>query len=76
VLREAIAAVLGVAVGLLLVAYPAAIVRIHTAGRVPDGRHGDYGTDGAPPATWLWLVRAIGAVAILVALFIGYRLLA
>jgi len=69
--RELLAAALGVAVGLFFVAFPDAVVRINTTGRVPGDRRGDYGEDGEMPRTYRLLVRGVGAVAVLVGLYIG-----
>ena len=71
-LRSVLAATLGVALGLFFLAFPETVVRIHTAGRVPGGRHGEYGTDGTP-GRYTLLVRALGAAAVLVGLYIGGR---
>ncbi|MFB6163888.1 MAG: hypothetical protein ABEJ31_01905 [Haloarculaceae archaeon] len=70
-LREVLAAVLGIGFGAFVLAFPEFVVRVQTVGRVPGQRRGPYGQDGAPPAWALWLVRALGAVAVLVGLYIG-----
>ncbi|WP_299263563.1 hypothetical protein [Halorientalis sp.] len=57
--RELLSAVLGVGLGLVCLAFPGAVVRINTAGRVPGGRHGEYGDD-AVPEKWKWVVRVVG----------------
>jgi hypothetical protein len=64
-LREALAAVLGIGLGLLFVAQPGAIVRIHTAGRRPQDRGGEYGSDRDIPERWRRLVQAVGVGCIL-----------
>ncbi|WP_247009403.1 hypothetical protein [Halorientalis litorea] len=69
--RELLAVVLGVGVGLFFVAFPDAVVRIQTAGRVPSDRGGEYGEDGDTPQTYRVLVRGVGALTILVGLYIG-----
>jgi hypothetical protein len=63
--RTLAAAVLGVALGVVCVAAPGTIVRIQTAGRLPQDRYGRYGEDGAGgdggvPTRWLRLVQAVG----------------
>jgi hypothetical protein len=68
-LREILAAALGVGLGLFLVAFPDAVIRLQTAGRIPDGRHGEYGEDGSYPRTWQLLVRGIGVVVLLFGVF-------
>ncbi len=59
--RELLSAVLGIGLGLVCLAFPGIIVRINTAGRMPEGRHGEYGDD-AVPAKWQWVVRGVGVV--------------
>ncbi|MFC6874843.1 hypothetical protein [Halobellus marinus] len=44
--RTLAAAVLGIGLGLLFVAAPKTVIQVHTAGRLPSGRHGRYGEDG------------------------------
>lgn len=80
--RTLAAAVLGVALGVLFVAAPEAIVRVHAAGRLPRDRRGRYGEDGAGgsgdrgvPARWRRLVRLAGVALILGGLYFGWTLL-
>ena len=68
--RDVLAAVLGVGIGLFFLAYPGAVVRIHTAGRVPGDRHGEYGSDG-DAGRYTLLVRGLGVVAVLAGLYFG-----
>lgn len=70
-LRAAAASFLGVAIGIFLVAYPEVVVRAHTAGRLPNDRGGEYGTDGTVPARWRRLVRLAGVGSILVGFVIA-----
>jgi hypothetical protein len=87
--RTLAAAVLGVALGLLFVAAPETIVRVQTAGRLPQDRHGRYGedgprdgsrdaaesdADGGVPTRWRQLVRVVGAALILGGLYFGWTL--
>ena len=69
--RELLAAVLGVGLGIVFVAAPQFIVKIHTLGRGPQDRHGEFGSHEVD-AKWLWVVRAVGALFILVGAYIGY----
>jgi len=70
-LGAAAASLLGVAIGIFLVAYPEVAVRAHTAGRLPTDRGGEYGADGAVPARWRRLVRLMGVASILVGFVIA-----
>jgi hypothetical protein len=58
--RTLAAGVLGVGLGVVLFAYPEAIVRAQLSGRLPQDRRGEYGADAELPATWRGLVRAVG----------------
>jgi len=87
--RTLAAAVLGVALGLLFVLTPETIVRVQTAGRLPQDRHGRYGEDGqrggsgdaeetgldGVPTRWRQLVRAVGAALILGGAYFAWTLL-
>ncbi|MFB6161584.1 MAG: hypothetical protein ABEJ61_10490 [Haloferacaceae archaeon] len=64
-LRTLLAAVLGVALGAVCLAFPDAVLRAQTAGRRPHDAGGEYGSAGTPPARWRRLVRLFGAVAVL-----------
>jgi len=66
--RTLLAAVLGVGLGALFVAYPEAVIRAHLAGRGPTGRTGEYGDD-SPPARWRRLVQLVGVVGVLAGLY-------
>ena len=73
--RTLAAAVLGVLLGLVLVAAPDAVVRIHTAGRLPSDRSGEYGTDSTVPDRWRRVVQVVGAGLIVAGLYFGWTLL-
>jgi hypothetical protein len=73
--RESLAAVLGIALGLFLVAYPDAFLRIQTVGRVPGNRRGEYGEDQSFPRTWRLLVRAAGVLVVAIGLFFAWQVL-
>ncbi|WP_256288746.1 hypothetical protein [Halobellus inordinatus] len=86
--RTLAAAVLGVALGLLFVLAPETIVRVQTAGRLPQDRHGRYGEDSprdgsgdaeetgvdGVPTRWRQLVRVVGAALILGGAYFGWTL--
>jgi len=73
--RELLAAVLGVGLGLFIIAFPDAMIRIHMAGRGPAGRHGEYGEDGSFPRRWRLGVRAVGVIVVLIGLFFASQVL-
>jgi hypothetical protein len=72
--RDLLAAVLGVLLGLLMIAYPQVIVQVHTVGRRPR-TPGPAGPDGDTDAKWLWLVRVLGVACLGVGAVIGAGLL-
>ena len=69
-LREALAALLGIALGLFFLGAPQAVLRIQTVGRRPHGR-GEYGSDGGFSGHWTFLIRAIGVLSIAIGGWIG-----
>lgn len=69
--RTVLAAVLGVGVGLVLVAYPDAVVRMYLAGRVPGDRSGEYGDDGRAPKRWRQIVRVLGVGTVVTGGYFG-----
>jgi hypothetical protein len=69
--RRLLAAVLGIGLGAVLIAEHEAVVRVHTTGRVPGGRGGEYGSDGAPDDRIRRLVQVVGAVLALAGLYFG-----
>lgn len=68
--RTVLAGVLGVVLGLFFVAAPEAIVQIHTAGRRPPGRDGEYG-DESVAGRWRRLVQVVGIALVAVGLYFG-----
>lgn len=70
-LRTVLAAVLGVGLGVVLIAAPGLVIRMHAVGRVPRDRGGGYGADSTYPDRWLWVVRAVGVLVLLVGVLIG-----
>ena len=73
--RTLLAAVLGVALGVVLIAAPEFVVRIHTAGRRPHDRGGEYGTDREVPDQWRRLVQGVGVALVVLGCYFGYTLL-
>jgi len=71
--RDLLAVVLGVLLGLVMIAYPQLIVQVHTVGRRPrtPGPAGPDETD----AKWLWLVRLLGVACLGVGAVVGAGLL-
>jgi len=74
-LRTLLAAVLGVGLGLFFLAAPEAVVRIHTAGRRPPGRGGEYGEESAENR-WRRLVQVAGVAFVAAGLYFGATILA
>ncbi|WP_435177341.1 hypothetical protein [Halorussus sp. AFM4] len=70
-LRTALAAVLGVGLGLFALAYPEAVVQIHAAGRRPTGRGGEYGEDSPTSDRWRRAVRVVGVALVAAGLYFG-----
>lgn len=70
-LRELLAAVLGITLGIVFVVFPSFVVQVHTLGRGPGDRHGEWGDDDVA-GKWLWIVRAVGVVGILGGAYFGY----
>lgn len=73
-LRSVLAAVLGVGLGVLLVVAPEALVRVHTVGRVPGQRGGEYGADDALSERTRRLVQLLGVACVAVGLYVGATL--
>ncbi len=70
-LRTMAAAVLGVGLGLLLIAYPEAVIQVQTVGRVPRDRSGEYGQDTPTDDQWRRLVRIVGAGILVAGIYFG-----
>lgn len=73
--RTLLAALLGVLIGVVCLVAPDAVVRVHTAGRRPNGR-GEYGTDGTIPTRWRRVVQALGVGCLVAGCYFGYVALA
>lgn len=67
--REALSAVLGIAVGLVFIAYPGLIIRVQTAGTRPDRQPGPDGDSPSEGGLWFWMIRGLGAVFLLGGLY-------
>jgi hypothetical protein len=72
--RTLLAAVLGVGLGLVMVAAPGLVVRAHVVGRYPTDQHGEYGDGDAVPERWRRLVRVVGAGLVVAGGYFGYTL--
>ena len=66
--RTLLAAVLGVGLGLVLVAFPGAVINAQTAGRLPNERRGEYGSESTP-ARWRRVVQVVGVAFVLAGLY-------
>ncbi len=76
-LRTALAAALGVGLGALLIAFPQALIRVHTVGRTSRDRGGEYGSDAGSGSGWVrTAVRFLGAALIGAGLYFGWSVLA
>lgn len=73
--RQGLAAVLALGLGAVLIVHPAALVRVHTLGRVPGDRGGSYGQDKPVPDRWQHAIRALGVLCIGFGLYFGYQFL-
>lgn len=73
-LRTLLAAILGVVLGAVLVAYPDAVVRAQTAGRIPGQRDGEFGSDSPISERWRRLVQALGVVSFAGGLYFAWTL--
>jgi hypothetical protein len=69
-LRTLLAALLGVGLGLLFVAAPESVVQVHTAGRRPTGRGGEYGEESVA-GRWRRLVQVVGVALVAAGLYFG-----
>lgn len=72
-IRELLAVVLGVGLGLVLLFVPRVAIQLSVAGGPSSHRRGEYGTDGEVGETWTWVVRALGVACLAVAGVVAYR---
>ena len=70
--RTVLAAVLGVGLGIVLIAYPEAIVRAQTAGRLPHDRGGEYGQDAGVSSRTRRIVQALGVLSVFVGIYFAW----
>ena len=75
-LRTILAAVLGIALGLALVAFPEAVLQVQTAGRLPTDRRGEYGQAGSVSGRTRLVIRALGAACVALGCYFGWVALA
>lgn len=73
-IRELLAAVLGVGLGIIFLVAPGFIIKIHTLGRGPQDRHGDFGSH-AVDSKWQWVVRAFGLGLVAAGAYFAYTAL-
>ena len=74
-LRTILAAVLGIGLGALFLAYPEAVIRVQTAGRVPHDRGGEYGSASSIPDRWRRLVQLLGVAVLVAGVYFGATVL-
>ncbi|WP_323676035.1 hypothetical protein [Halorubellus sp. PRR65] len=68
-LTEALSAVLGVAFGALMVAYPGVVLAVQTAGTRPDRQPGPTGDAPTGSSVWETLIRVAGVGFVLAGLY-------
>jgi hypothetical protein len=72
-IREFLAIVLGILLGVTLIAAPRTALQLSVF-IGPNRRHrGDYGADNAIPDRWTWGARGLGVVCLAIAVFIAYQ---
>jgi hypothetical protein len=67
----ALAAILGIGLGLVFLRYPDVVIRLNLVGRLPRDRRGEYGGSGSAPARWRWIVRGVGLVVLTAGAYFG-----
>jgi hypothetical protein len=73
--RTLLAAVLGVGLGLVLIAAPEFVVQVHAVGRRPHGGRGEYGADRTVSERWHHVVRLVGVALVVAGGYFAYTLL-
>lgn len=69
--RQLLAAVLGVGLGIVFIAVPSLIFHIHTLGRGPHDRHGEFG-NAEVSGKWRRIIQGVGALVVAIGLYFGY----
>lgn len=72
-IRELLAVVLGILLGIVLLAAPRTALRLSVFVGPNRRRRGDYGTDQPLPDRWTWIARGLGIVCLAIAAFIAYQ---
>jgi hypothetical protein len=72
-LRELLAIVLGVGLGLALIAAPRAAMKLSVFVGPSRRRRGEYGTESVVPGELTWVVRGLGVLCLLVAGYIAFQ---
>ena len=73
--RELLAVVLGILLGVVLIAAPQTALRLSVFVGPTRRRRNDYGTDKHDSLSdqWTWFIRGLGVVCLAIALFIAYQ---
>ncbi|MBX0296142.1 hypothetical protein [Haloarcula nitratireducens] len=72
-IRELLAVVLGVLLGVALLVAPRTALQLSVFMGPTRRRRGEYGTDDPISDTWTWVVRALGIACLAIAAFIAYQ---
>lgn len=75
-LRDVLAVVLGILVGIVLIVAPRTALRASVFVGPQRRRRGDYGTDDVVPEMWVWGARVIGVACVGIAVYIAVSVLA
>jgi hypothetical protein len=67
--RTLLAAVLGIGIGILLIAYSETVIRVQTAGRIPSDRNGEYGSEVPISDRWRRVVQFFGGTSLVLGLY-------
>lgn len=72
-IRELLAIVLGVTLGVALLAAPRAALRLSVFVGPNRRRRGEYGTDDTVSDQWAWIVRGLGVACLTIAAYLAYQ---
>lgn len=72
-IRDLLAVVLGVLLGIALIAAPRTALRLSVFVGPNRRRRGNYGTDETIADRWMWIVRTLGVACLAIATFIVYQ---